>query len=86
MGWQQYTPQHNPQIQYGFQSLNAGQYQYSFPIFSQQGPVIPPNSGQIQQKNAVEGLARGQTEEDKAEKIRGNWNKERYQKRIGISI
>ena len=38
MGRQQYTPQHNPQTQYGFQSLNAGQYQYSFPVFNQQCP------------------------------------------------
>ena len=70
MGWQQYAPQHNPQLQYGFQAINAGQYQYPFPIFNQQGLFIPPNSSQVQQMNAVESLARRPTEEDKAEKMK----------------
>ena len=70
MGRQQYTPQHNPQTQYGFQSLNAGQYQYSFPVFNQQGPFIQPNPSQIHHMNAMEGLARRPTEEDMAEKMK----------------
>ena len=66
MGRQQY----NPQTQFVFQSLNAGQYQYSFPVFNQQGPFIQPNPSQIHHMNTMEGLARRPTEEDMTEKMK----------------
>ena len=70
MGKQQYIPQHNPQMQYGFQTLNAGQYQYSFPVFNPQGPFVRPNPSQIHHMNTMEDLARRPTEEDMAEKMK----------------
>ena len=70
MGWPHLMPQHNPQIKYGIQSLNAGQYQHSFPVYNPQGPFMLPNSSQIQHVNAVDGPARGPNEEEKAEKMR----------------
>ena len=68
VGWPHLMPQHNPQIQYGIQSLNAGQYQHSFPVYSSQGTFMLPNPNQIQHVNTADCPTRGPTEEGTTKK------------------